>query len=116
MKLAGSRFCPLSGLVMLAALAVAAAACGSDDSPCIKTGKTICAAACNCGGGSGCAIGDDSGAISFDNNSGCVMLYSLGCSNDDGSIDFAACQSALASPMCVQSSDGPALDLPAACQ
>jgi hypothetical protein len=112
-----SRFSSLPRLLVLVALAVTAAACGSDDSPCIKTAKTICAAACTCGGSSGCAIGDTSSAISFDNEAGCVMVYSLGCS-DSGSanVDFAACQSALGTPTCVQSSDGPALELPASCQ
>jgi len=105
----------LPGLFVLAVLAVTGAGCSSDgDSPCVKTAKTICAAACTCGGSSRCAIGDSSSSISFDNETACVALYSMGCSSP-GNVDFTACQSALASPMCVQSSNGPALDLPTAC-
>jgi hypothetical protein len=108
---------PLPGLLILAVLWAIGAGCSDGgDSPCITTAKKICAAACTCGGSTRCAIGDSSGSISFDNEGGCVMLYSLGCSDAAaGNVDFAACQSALASPTCVQSSDGPALEPPAAC-
>jgi hypothetical protein len=105
----------LSGLLVFAALA--AAGCGGgDDNACTEAGKAICAAACNCGGADGCAIGDSSGAITFDDEADCTALYTFGCSQDDGSIDFDACRSALANPMCVQSSGGQALDLPASCE
>ena len=113
MKIAASLR-SLPGLLVIAALA--AAGCGGDDNACVEAGKTICAAACNCGGADGCVIGDASGAITFDDEADCKALYNFGCSQDDGSIDFAACKSALASPMCVQSTDGRALDLPAACE
>lgn len=117
MMIIASRFRSLSRLLVLAALAVTASACGGDDdSPCVKTAKTICAAACTCGGSAGCAIGDATSAITFDDEAGCVALYSLGCSDAAGGIDYAACQSALASPTCVQSTDGRALDLPTACE
>jgi hypothetical protein len=116
MKITVSVFRSLPRLFVLAILAVTAAGCGGDDNACVKAAKTICAAACACGGSGRCAIGDSSSSITFSNESGCVTLYSLGCPNGDGSIDFAACQSALSSPVCVQSSDGPALDLPAACE
>jgi hypothetical protein len=113
MKLAASLH-SLSGLLVITALA--AAGCGgSDDSACVSAGKAICAAACICGGADGCAIGDTSGGITFNDEGDCRSLYTFGCSQDDGSVDFDACKSALASPMCVQSSDGRVLDLPAAC-
>jgi hypothetical protein len=113
MKLAASVR-SLSRLLVIAALA--AAGCGgSDDNACVEAGKAICAAACTCGGADGCAIGDTSGAITFDNEADCRSLYTFGCSQDDGSIDFEACKSALASPVCVQSSGGRALDPPASC-
>jgi hypothetical protein len=105
----------LSGLLVMAALA--AAGCGGgDDNACVSTGKAICAAACTCGGADGCVIGDASGAITFDDEADCTTLYTFACSQDDGSIDFDACKSALANPMCVQSTDGQALDLPASCE
>jgi len=102
----------LSGLLVIA---LAAAGCGGGDNACVAAGKAICAAACACGGADGCAIGDASSSISFDNEADCTSLYTFGCSQDDGSVDFEACKSDLASPMCVQSSDGRVLDLPASC-
>ena len=105
----------LYGLLVSAALA--ATGCGgSDDNACVEAGKAICAAACTCGGADGCVIGDASSAITFDDEADCTALYTFGCSQDDGSIDFDACKSALANPMCVQSTDGQALDLPASCE
>jgi hypothetical protein len=115
MKITSSRSLVLGRLLALAVLVIVSA-CGGDDDECIETAKTICAAACTCGGSDGCAIGDSTGALTFDDEADCVTLYSLGCSQDDGSIDFAACQSALATPPCVQSTDGRALDLPATCE
>jgi len=108
----------ISHLIVAAAFAVNAVGCGGGggDSACIKTAKTICAAACGCGSTTSCAIGDANGAVTFDNQAGCVMLYSLGCSQPGGTTDFAACQAALANPTCVQSPDGRALELPAACE
>ena len=104
----------LSGLFVIATLA--AAGCGgSDDNACVEAGKAICAAACSCGGADGCIIGDASSSVTFNSEGDCTALYTFGCSHDDGSVDFAACKSALASPMCVQSADGRALDVPAAC-
>ena len=103
----------LSGLLVIAALA--AAGCGGGDSACVSAGKAICAAACDCGGAKGCAVGDGSSSITFDSEADCKSLYTFGCSQDDGSIDFDACKSDLASPMCVQSTDGQALKLPASC-
>src|SRR5689334_24609071 len=104
MKIAASLR-SLWGLLVIATLA--AAGCGgSDDNACVSAGKAICAAACTCGGADGCAIGDSSGAITFDNEADCTSLYTFGCSKDDGSVDFEACKSDLASPMCVQSTDG----------
>lgn len=116
MKLITAPLSTLPGLLVLATLALAAAGCGGDDSDCVKAAKKICAAACSCGGNSGCAIGDANGAISFDNESGCVTLYSAGCSSPQATIDFDACVKALGSPACVQSTDGMALDLPPACE
>ena len=114
MKIAASlRSFP--GLLVVAALA--ATGCGGGgDNACVTAGKAICAAACTCGGADGCAIGDTSGAITFNNEADCTSLYTFACSHDDGSVDFNACKSDLASPMCVQSTDGRALDLPASCQ
>jgi hypothetical protein len=103
----------LSGLLVIA---LAAAGCGGGDNACVSAGKAICAAACTCGGSNGCSIGDSSGAITFDNEADCTSLYTFGCSKDDGSVDFDACRSAVANAMCVQSSSGRALDLPAACE
>lgn len=103
----------LPGLLVIAVLATAG--CGGGDSACVEAGKAICAAACTCGGADGCIIGDASSAITFENEADCKALYTFGCSKDDGSVDFDACKSALASPVCVQSTDGRALDLPAAC-
>lgn len=104
----------LSGLLIIA---LAAAGCGGGgDNACVSAGKAICAAACTCSGTNGCSIGDTSSAITFDNEADCTSLYTFGCSQDDGSIDFEACKSALASPMCVQSSDRRVLDLPASCE
>ena len=113
MKIAASLRA-LSGLLVMTALA--AAGCGGGDNACVETGKAICAAACTCGGANGCVIGDASSAITFDDEADCKALYTFGCSQDDGSVDFEACKSALANPMCVQSSNGRALDLPASCQ
>jgi hypothetical protein len=117
MTIIASRFRSLPRLLVLTILTIVASACGGgdDDNACVKTAKTICAAACTCGGSAGCVVGDASSAVTFDNNADCVALYSLGCPGD-GSIDFAACQSALATPMCVQSTDGRALDLPPTCE
>src|SRR5262245_29498681 len=92
---------PLWGLLILAALVFAG--CGGSDSACVEAGKAICAAACRCGGADGCVIGDSSSAITFDDEADCKSLYTFGCSQDDGSIDFEACKSAVASAMCVQS-------------
>jgi hypothetical protein len=114
MKIAASLR-SLFGLLVIAALAVTGCG-GSDDNACVAAGKAICAAACSCGGAAGCVIGDASSAITFDNEADCTSLYTFGCSQDDGSIDFDACKSALASPVCVQSSDRRALDLPASCE
>jgi hypothetical protein len=113
MKIAASLR-SLSGRLVIAALV--AAGCGGDDNACVEAGKAICAAACDCGGADGCVIGDASSAITFDNEADCRALYTFGCSQDDGSVDFDACKSALANPMCVQSTDGQALDLPASCE
>jgi len=112
MKIAASLR-SLSGLLIVAG--IAAAGCGGGDSACVETGKAICAAACTCGGADGCVIGDSSSAITFENEGDCKSLYTFGCSQDDGSVDFDACKSALANPTCVQSPDGRALDLPASC-
>jgi hypothetical protein len=111
-------FRSLPKLFVLVGLALAASACGSDDdkNPCEKTAEAICSAACGCGGATGCAVGDASGAITFDNKAGCLALYSFGCSQPADSIDDAPCQAALATPVCVQSPDGRALSLPVACQ
>jgi hypothetical protein len=107
MKIITAPLSTLPGLLVLATLALAAAGCGGDDSDCVKAAKKICAAACSCGGNS---------AIRFDNESGCVSLYSSGCSSPQATIDFDACVQALGSPACVQSTDGMALDLPPACE
>ena len=114
MKIAASLR-SFSGLLIISVLAVVGCG-GSDDNACVQAGKAICAAACSCGGASHCAIGDTSSSISFDSEADCKALYTFGCSQDDGSVDFEACKSDLASPMCVQSSDGRAVDLPASCE
>jgi hypothetical protein len=106
-------------LLLAALVAGGAAGCGSSsgsDSACSKTAKAICSAACICRGNGACAIGDASGSVSFDNQAGCEALYSLGCSEGAAGIDDAACQAALATPTCVQSTDGRALSLPPACE
>ena len=91
-------------------------ACGGDEDPCDSMVETICAAACTCGGAAGCAIGDASGAITFDNKAGCQALYGLACSQPAPSgFSYSACEKALATPMCVASTDGQALMLPAVC-
>ena len=112
MKIAAS----LRSLAGLAIVVLAASGCGGGDNACVETGKKICAAACACGGADGCIIGDASSAITFKNEADCKALYTFGCSQDDGSVDFDACKSALANPVCVQSTDGRALDLPASCE
>lgn len=111
---------PLLSLLLVTLFAGGVAGCGSSsnsgDSPCIKTAKAICSAACTCRGNGACAIGDAGGSVSFDNQAGCEALYSLGCSDGAAGIDYAACQQALGTPTCVQSSDGRALSLPPVCQ
>lgn len=92
------------------------AACGEDGDSCASMVDTICAAACTCGGAAGCAVGDESGSLTFDNKQGCVAVYNLACSSEPpAGFSYSACKSALASPMCVASTDGMALKLPAAC-
>lgn len=92
------------------------AACGEDGDSCESMVETICTAACTCGGAAGCVVGDESGALTFDNKQGCVAIYNLSCSSDPpAGFSYSACKSALASPTCVATTDGMALKLPAAC-
>lgn len=94
------------------------AACGGDEGDsCASMVDTICSAACTCGGAAGCAVGDETGSISFDNKQGCVTLYNLACSSEPpAGFSYSACKSALASPTCVASTDGMVLKLPAVCE
>lgn len=92
------------------------AACGEDGDSCSSMVDTICAAACSCGGTAGCAVGDESGALTFDNKQGCVALYNLACSSEPpAGFSYSACKSALATPMCVATTDGMAVKLPPEC-
>lgn len=102
-------------LAMAMALGLAGAACGSDEDSCSSVASKICQAACDCGGSAGCSIGDESGSLTFDNKSDCLQLYSFACQQPSDKIDYKACADALATPMCVASSDGMALKTPAAC-
>lgn len=84
----------------LLALTAGAAACG--ESACKQTVEKICARACECGAADGtCAIGDESGGLSFDSASDCRALFGLGCSSDEAdSVDWDGCRMALESATC----------------
>ncbi len=104
---------PLGAALLLALAALGG--CGSDESPCESMVDAICEAACSCGGAAGCAIGDTSGAITFDDKKGCVALYNLVCSEPASGFGYAKCEADLSPPRCVQSTDGMAVMLPASC-
>lgn len=107
-------------------LALAAAgACGGDDDDddgggsCASAGRAICAAACDCRPGDGCAITDEtaSATISFDSLSDCEALYvTLGCSGGgDGTIDFEACQADIEAAECAGEGEEAGVVSPASC-
>ena len=112
---------PSTALRVLSTLllgAVVGLACGDDSdgddeaSRCQAVGEAICAEACACGD---CSITMASGGVSinFDDEAGCREVYvDLGCSQPDDTIDYDACESDLASPTCIDSADGSALDFP----
>jgi hypothetical protein len=105
------RFASLVGL-----LAAAAAGCGSDDdSDCSSTAAAICERACECGGSNACAIGDASGAITFDSKQDCLSFYALACSQPEPDIDYGACESAVDSAQCTMTTSGQVFNPPAAC-
>ena len=116
---------PSTALRVLSTLllgAVVGLACGDDSdgddeaSRCQAVGEAICAEACACGD---CSITMASGGVSinFDDEAGCREVYvDLGCSQPDDTIDYDACESDLASPTCIDSADGSALDFPESCQ
>lgn len=119
MKFSATSLRTLPAALLLAFASLTASlttACGSEEDPCDSMVDAICAAACSCGGAAGCAIGDTSGAITFSNKAGCKALYGLACSEPaPAGFSYSACEKAVASPTCVQSSDGMALMLPAVC-
>lgn len=106
-------------ILCLAGLAHLVVACGGDDkSLCEQTGEALCAEACACGGADGCILGDATGAVTFDDEAGCIaFMVNLGCSGDDGSLDaqFEACLDALDTGACVDTGSGQGFAAPAAC-
>ena len=115
----GSRRSSLRSALLLATALAACGGGGDDDGvegTCSATADAICSAACECGGSAGCSIGDESGSITFDSKAECLGLYSLACQQPSSGFDYAACETALKTPICVQSPDGRALETPAECQ
>ncbi|MCK6544697.1 hypothetical protein L6R52_02430 [Myxococcota bacterium] len=99
--------------------ALGLAACGSDDPGCESVSEKFCAAACACTDDAGkCSIGDANAKITFDNEAGCAALYKAGCgSAEAAALDWAACETAIETAMCVTLDDGTkALTSPAACE
>ena len=106
--------------IMLAlGLTVGCGGGGDDDGvegTCSSASAAICEAACDCGGSAGCSIGDSDGSITFDSKADCLSLYALACGQPSSGQNYAACETALQTPMCVPSTDGMALMVPAACE
>ena len=90
-------------LGMLACVAFALPACGSD-SPCEEYVDRLCEEACACGGGT-CTIGDLADpnsvvSLTFDSVDDCIALNSLGCLSEDEGPDFSVCISELDQASC----------------
>lgn len=116
-------------ILLLPCLCVAAMGCGGrggddddDDSggSCSAAGQAICAAACECRPGDGCAITDEtaSASLSFDSEQDCLGLYvTLGCSGGgDPGIDFGACADAMAVAECAGEGEAAGVVGPPECE
>ncbi len=99
------------GLAMM--IAALAAACGSD-SPCEEYGNRLCEVACGCSETDECVISYGEGStLSFDSESDCTGFFvNLGCSGDDPDFDYEGCTAGLAEPVCVDTSEGRAVEHP----
>jgi hypothetical protein len=86
---------------------------GCSTSECRQAVKKMCAAACVCGAAEGkCALGSESGGLSFDSEGDCRGLFGLGCGSDEADrVDWDACEAALDAPTCTSGR----LVIPAAC-
>jgi hypothetical protein len=115
---------------LLLTLAALAPACGRDSGDddddddgggsCASAGRAICAAACDCRPGDGCAITDEtaSATISFDTQEDCEALYvGLGCTGGgDQTIDFGQCQADVEAAACAGDGDEAGVVGPASCE
>jgi len=82
------------GFVAVTLLLLGTASCGSEESPCEKVGKAVCAKACSCREGPSCAMSEGGLTIDFDSESDCnTFLVTLACSSSQkaGYKDAAAC-------------------------
>lgn len=88
--------------------------CGDGDSPadaCRSAAEALCGAACACTQGAECALVDSTGGgvttITFDSQTDCELLFSLGCGTPEAAtFDFAACEAAVGQASCVDDGDG----------
>lgn len=100
----------MRGMILAAALAVAACGGGSE---CKDSVAKLCKKACACGAPQGeCAIGDSSGGLSFDSEGDCRALFGLACGSDGADqVDWGACSDALDTATC----ESDRLVVPASC-
>ncbi len=108
--------------IVLFILVLGACGGGSDsDGDCEMSARKACKKACACPNPDGkCRIGDSQFTFSFDNEDRCLDLYlDTGCTMDNPGVDFAKCNVALDSAVCVADSTvagGMRLDQPGACE
>ena len=101
---------------ILAALLLATACGGDDDSACETYGDEVCALACDCTEGDECAFIAGAVTLTFEDAADCAGFYSsqLACQGGgDPDFDYAGCTDMLDQAMCVETEDGGAVQLPA---
>ena len=88
----------------LAFVTLALSTCGSSsESVCQQIGAQLCAKACSCRDGAGCAMSDGGGTIEFDSESDCRFFYvTAACSMGDKAAynDSAACLTMVEAATC----------------
>lgn len=94
--------------------------CGDDGagSSCVETGSKICSKAVQCNGSAALiAVSGGTATVEHDSESACRSYYSmLSCTDEQrASADYSACNLALDTAQCTDTSKGKALELPTAC-
>lgn len=93
------------------------AACGSSGSLCEDATDVLCQRMCECDFSAGCRYGDESSSISFESEGDCRGFFRRRCASERAAeVDWARCESVIASQVCDESFEEGALPVVEACE